>query len=180
MKRIVVLVAVVLGCILAQTSHAQGPAQPLEEHKILKNEVGTWKANMKIWMPGTDQPMSAEGVEVNEMLGDFWIVSKFKGDMAGQAFEGRAALGYDPAKKKYVGTWFDNMNPHMSFMEGTYDKETKTLTMNTTGVGMDGKPTKGKNVSVMKDDGSKVFTMYMQMPGTDEMVKGMEIVYTKK
>ena len=180
MKRTLYCVAILSGLMLAQTAQAQGPQQPGEEHKILKAELGTWKADMKIWMPGADEPMMASGEEVNEMFGEFWVVSKFKANMMGQPFEGRASMGYDPVKKKYVGTWFDTMTPHMSFMEGTYDKDSKTLTMMTTGIGMDGKPSKGKNVVVTKDDGSRVFTMYQQMPNSDEMHKGMEIIYTKK
>lgn len=180
MKRFAVVCAVLAGLMGATTVQAQGPAQPSEEHKLLQEDVGTWKAEMKIWMPGADEPMTAEGEEVNEMFGPFWVISKFKADMMGQPFEGRAAMGYDPVKEKYIGTWFDTMNPHMSFMEGTYDKESKSMTLMTRGIGMDGKPSRGKNVMVTKDDGSRVFTMYHAMPGSDEMIKGMEIVYTKK
>ena len=180
MTRFALCFAILAGLVLATTSVAQGPAQPSEEHKLLKDDVGTWKADMTIWIPGMDEPMTAVGEEVNEMFGSFWVTSKFKADMMGQPFEGRATMGFDPVKKKYIGTWFDTMNPHMSFMEGTYDKESKTLTMITTGVGMDGKPSKGKNVVVTNDDGSRVFTMYHAMPDSDKLHKGMEIIYTKK
>ena len=45
-------------------------------------------------------------------------------------------------------------------MEGTYDKEKKTLTMAGEGPGMDGKPTKYKSVSKMPDDDTIEMTMY--------------------
>lgn len=180
MKRIIVLAALGLGLGLTVQTSAQGPQQPVEEHKMLKAEVGTWKAEMKMWMPGTEEPLIAQGQEVNKMMGDFWVMSDFSASIMGQPFEGKATLGYDPVKKKYIGTWCDNMNAHMSFMEGTYDKATKTMTMMVTGTGPDGKPSKGKNVIENKDDGSRVFTMYMAAPGSDEMKKGMEITYTKK
>jgi hypothetical protein len=137
---------------------------------------------MKMWMAGPDsEPMTAQATEVNEMLGDFWLVSKFNGNIQGQDFEGRSAVGFDPVKQKFVGTWFDGMSPFMSFMEGTYDKESKTLTMMTKGTGPDGKPTTGKNVSVTNPDGTKVFTMFSQVPGGGtELVKMMEIKYKKK
>ena len=131
MKQIFCAIAMLLGTFLVTSAPAQGPQQPTDEHKVLKQEVGTWKAKMKIWMPGSDQPLLAEGLEVNEMFGSFWVISKFEADMMGQAFKGRATLGYDPVKKKYVGTWFDNMNAHMTFMEGTYDEATKTMTFAT-------------------------------------------------
>ena len=43
-------------------------------------------------------------------------------------------------------------------MEGTYDKEKKTMTMAGEGPGMDGKPTKYKSVSEMPDDDTINFT----------------------
>ncbi len=155
---------------------------PSEEHKILKNDVGEWDCEMKIWMAGPDaEPMVTKGSEVNKMFSDFWLISEFKASFGGQPFEGRAILGYDPAKKKYIGTWLDTMNPYMSRMEGDYDASSKTLTMMMNGTGPDGKPTRGKNVTVTKDEGkTRVFTMYNAMPGSEEMVKSMEITYKKK
>ena len=50
------------------------------------------------------------------------------------AFEGRGQFGYDPAKKKYVGTWIDSMSPTLRVLEGTYDAKTKTLTYKGDGV----------------------------------------------
>ena len=46
-------------------------------------------------------------------------------------------------------------------MEGTYDKEKKTLTMTGESTGPDGKPAKAKAVSEYKSDDHIVFTMYM-------------------
>ena len=165
-----------------QSTNAQMPMEATPEHKLLLEDVGTWNCAMKIWAAGPDsEPITSEGTEVNEMLGDFWLTSKFNGNIMGQDFEGRAAIGYDVAKKKYIGTWFDGMSPFMSHMEGTYDKESKTLTMISKGTGPDGKPTTGKNVTVTNDDGTRVFTMFVQSPeGNDELVKMMEITYRKK
>ena len=175
-------IAAVSVLMLATSGMAQMRAEPTAEHKVVAADVGTWDCEMKIWMAGPDaDPMVVKGTEVNEMFGPYWLISKFKADMGGQNFEGRASLGYDPSKKKFVGTWFDTMNPFMSHMEGTYDKETKTMTMMTTGVGPDGKPSKGKNVSVSKEDGTRVFTMFSAMPGDDKnFIKAMEIVYKKR
>ena len=156
-------------------------AAPSEEHKILKHDVGDWDCEMKLWEAPGSEPLVTKGTEVNKMLGDFWVLSEFKADFGGQPFEGRAVMGYDPAKKKYIGTWFDSMNPYMSHMEGTYDASTKTMTMMMRGTGPDGKPTRGKNVVVSKDGGkTRFFTMYQAMPGSEEMVKVMEITYKKK
>jgi hypothetical protein len=76
-------------------------------------------------------------------------------------FSGRGLDTYDPAKKKFVAVWVDSMSTSPMVMEGTYDKEKKTLTLSGEGPGMDGKPTKYKSVSVMPDDDTINFSMYV-------------------
>jgi hypothetical protein len=61
-------------------------------------------------------------------------------------------------------------------MEGTYDKATKTLTLEGEGPGMDGKPTKHKSISVMPDDDTINFSMYMG----DTKEPSFTIVYKRK
>lgn len=181
-QRIAILTFFCCSLAVNQQADAQMPIEATPEHKLLAEDVGTWNCAMKIWAAGPDaEPMIAEGTEVNEMLGDFWLVSKFSGNIMEQDFEGRAAIGYDVAKKKFIGTWFDGMSPFMSHMEGNYDKDSRTLTMITKGTGPDGKPTIGKNVTVTNEDGTKVFTMFVQSPeANNELVKMMEITYRKK
>ena len=58
-----------------------------------------------------------------------WLVSKFEGKLGDMPFTGRGTTGYDPAEKKYVGTWIDSVSPYMTIMKGDYDPATKTLTM---------------------------------------------------
>ena len=175
------LVVVVLFAICGLTVNASAqeeytPPKPSEQHAILKKDVGTWDAEIKMWTaPGTE-PMVSKGSETNEMFGEFWVMSKFSGNMMGMEFSGRGTFGYDPNKKKFVGTWCDTMNPTMSFMEGTYDESTKTMTMKMSGGAM-----QGKNVTVHKDDNTRIFTMYMLQPGTeDEYIKQMEITYKRR
>jgi hypothetical protein len=159
---------------------AQEPPQPSKQHEVLKMDEGTWTAKMKMWMPGQDDPMDAEGTETNHMMGGFWMVSEFKADIFGQPFEGRGQFGYDEKNDKFVGTWIDTMEPNMTRMQGTWDPDTKTMTFSSTGTDpQTGKTRKGKNVVVYKDNGDRVMTMYMEMED-GELAKSMEIVYTKK
>ncbi len=181
MRALVTMLMVVVFTIVSVPISAQEYPQASEHHKVLANDVGTWEAEMKMWMPGSDEPMVAKGMEVNKMLGDYWLVSKFSGSVAGQEFVGHGTIGYNPVTKKYVGTWLDSMGPFMSHMEGTYDASTKTMTMMMKGYSPDGSESRGKNVAVTKDENTRVFTMYMLQPGTeDKYVKQMEITYRKK
>ncbi len=180
-------VAVVLGLgALARAQEGGGPAapKPWDEHKVLAEEVGTWDAVVKSYMGGPDaEPMISKGTEVNTMMsGGMWALSQFKGDFGGMPFEGRGQFGYDPLKKKYIGTWIDSMSPGLSVLEGTYDAKTKTMTY----VGDSVEPASKmkysqRMVTTTKDDGTRVFTLYMKMPATaDKEAKVMEITYTRK
>ncbi|WP_422928673.1 DUF1579 domain-containing protein [Singulisphaera sp. PoT] len=158
--------------------------KPTAEHKILATEEGTWDADIKSYPNGPDsQPMASKGVEVNTVLtGGLWVASTFRSDFGGMPFEGRGQFGYDPAKKKYVGTWIDSMSPSLSVLEGSYDAKTKTLTFTGDGVcPIDGSKLAQRMVTVTKEDGSREFTLYMTgtMTGGKE-AKVMEVVYTKR
>ncbi len=82
-------------------------------------------------------------------------------ELFGQKFSGRSMDSYDPMKKKYVSLWFDSMNTSPVIMEGTYDKEKKTLTLAGEGPGPNGAATKYKSVTESPNDDTEVMTMYM-------------------
>lgn len=152
-----------------------------EHHKILAEEAGTWSAEMKIFIPGLDEPITGEGSENNRLLGNgLWVISDFKASISGQPFEGHGTFGYDSAKGKYVGTWIDSMTTSVAIMEGTYDEATKTFTYLTEMPGPDGAMVRTKMTSVTREDGSRLFTSFTADGEGDEWTKSMEILYTKK
>lgn len=154
--------------------------KPGPEHDILKNDVGTWDANVEMWMAPGAPPAVSKGEETNTMgLGGFWLITDFKGDFMGTPFQGHGTAGYDPIKKKYVSTWIDCMGPSLNVGESTYDAATKTMTGYSDGMDMSGKPSKSKMVNEWKADGSRVFSMYNTGSDGKETL-GMRITYTKK
>jgi hypothetical protein len=150
-----------------------GMPQPGPEHELLKKDVGTWDATVEMTMGGA--PMISKGTDTVSMIGGFWQVDDFKAEMMGQPFEGRGATGYDPAKKKYVGTWVDSMTPGYYTVEGTYDAATKTLTATMEGPDPSGAVVKTKQKTEWKDADTRVFTMY----GPDGSVS-MKITYKRR
>ena len=176
------LFSIVVSMLAVNVTLAQQAFEPLPEHKVIQQDVGTWDAKGKMWMPGTPEPSEFSGTEVNRSLGGMWIVSDFEGSFFGQSFVGHSTLGYDMDAKKYVGSWMDSVSPYSSSMSGTYDPKTKTMTMDSTTVDpATGKLTKGKNVIVYKDANTREMTMYIQDPETPgEMTKSMVIVYTRR
>jgi hypothetical protein len=171
MKTLRCLVAVSLIAFAAPAARAQEAPKPGPEFDVLKKMVGNWDLTMKFG------GMESKGSVVYKMeVGGLWLTSSLEGDMFGSKFYGKGLDSYDAAKKKYVSVWVDSMVTSPMFMEGTYDKAKKTLTMSGDGPGMDGKPTKYKSVSQMPDNDTINFSMFMG----DGKEPAFTIVYKRK
>jgi hypothetical protein len=151
----------------------QGSPTPGPEHEALKKLEGTWNAKVKM---GENE--SAGTMTYKMECGGLWLTGDFRGEFEGQKFQGRGVDGYDPEKKKYVSVWVDSMSTRPMFLEGTYDKEKKTLTMTGEAPGPDGKLAKHKMVTHMPDDDHMTLTMYIVADGQDNKV--MTIDYSRK
>jgi hypothetical protein len=154
--------------------------KPGPEHAILKLDEGLWEATVESYNEPGGKPEVSKGTEVNSMLsGGLWLVQDFRGSMGGQPFQGHGMTGYDPAKKKYVGSWVDSMMPSMSTIESTYDAKTKTMTGELLGSDPAGNPVKMKAVSKWNDDGTRLFTL--SMTGADgKDFDMMKITYRRR
>jgi len=193
-KRVLIAVAafgLVAGAISAQekAQDKKTPAAPAEampplpqpgpEHQVLKDDVGTWDATVEAFMPPGAPPSVSKGTETNRITGGgLWLVSDFKSEFMDQPFEGHGVMGWDPAKKKYVGTWVDSMSTTVSQSESTYDSAKKTFTGWMEGPDETGKTVKTKAVTEVKGPDSKVFTMYRVMEGKE--VPTLRITYTRR
>jgi hypothetical protein len=177
MKKTLAVVSLSL-LALATPALAQMPPMPTPgpEHEMLRKDVGTWDATVEMFMAPGAPPEVSKGTETVTMMGGFWQLTEFKSEMMGQPFEGRGATGYDPAKKKYVGTWVDTMTPGYYTVEGTYDAATKTLTATMEGPDPSGAVAKTKETTQWKDADSRVFTMY----APDGTTVGMRITYKRR
>src|SRR3954452_3140191 len=97
--------------LIAGAAKAQQPPRPSAEHERLKQMAGEWDAQVKLALgPGKTQESKGEYTAKIE-VGGFFLITEFKGELAGAKFQGRGVTGYDPFKKKYVGTWIDSMSP---------------------------------------------------------------------
>jgi hypothetical protein len=167
---------------LSGPAMAQPGVKPTDEHRILARDEGTWDATIKAFMSGPDaEPATSKGTEVNTVMsGGLWVLSRFEGDFGGMKFEGRGQFGYDPNKKKYIGTWIDSLSPTLSVLEGHYDPKTRTMTYVGEGTAPEGVKYTQKMVTTTKDDGSRVFTLSMKTDGSKDETKFMEITYQKR
>ncbi len=167
--------------VRAQAPGGEPPMpKPGPEHELFKHDAGTWAAAVESWMAPGAPPMASKGVETNTVAcGGLCLVTDFKGEFGGSPFDGHGTTAYDPAKKKYVGSWTDSMSTGLLIGESTYDAARKTMTSYMEGPDMTGKVVKMRSTVEYKADGSRVFTMYNKTPDGEE-TPGMRITYTKR
>lgn len=155
--------------------------KPGPAHDVLKADLGTWNAAVEVVSAPGAPAMTSTGVETNVLgCGGLCLVTDFKGTMMpGVSFEGHGVVTYDPAKKKYVGSWTDSMSTGLAMSEATWDPAKKALTGWMEGPDMTGAVVKTRSVSEHKDAKTRVLTVYAPGPGGKEF-QMMRIVYTKK
>ena len=150
--------------------------RPGPEFDALKSDLGTWDVEIRTW-GGAGEPTVTMGKETNRMLGGFWLLSDFQGDMMGMVFKGHGIYSYDAEKKHYVGTWVDSLSAKKMDMIGKHDQDNQTMTYEGMAPGVDGTPTKHVLTTQYKNDGTRVMTMHMKAGET--MVKIFEMNFTK-
>jgi hypothetical protein len=139
--------------------------EPQREHQVLQKLIGEWTFEGECSM-GPDQPPSKSGgAETVRGLGGFWVLCEGQGEMPGGGLcKTLLTLGYDPQKKRYVGSWVGSMMAHLWTYEGTFDAAGKVLTLNCEGPHMaaEGNTAKYKDVIEFKSDDHRVMTSHMQ------------------
>jgi hypothetical protein len=139
-------------------------AEPQKEHQWLQKLVGKWTYETEASMGPGQPPSKCQGSETVRSLGCLWVLCEGQGEMPG----GGAAtmimtLGYDPQKKRYVGTWVGSMMTHLWVYDGSLDPSGKVLTLNAEGPSFagDGKMAKYKDVIELKSDDHRVMTSHL-------------------
>ena len=161
-----------------------------ENHKLLASLAGTWSYTVKMWMnPDPNaKPQESKGTSVTKstMEGRFFVTEvtgKMEmpgpdGKMKDFTFKGMGTDGYDNVKKKFVGSWVDNMGTGIMMSEGDYDPATKTFTYTSEYEATPGMKQKIREVLKMTDKDHHVFEWYEDRGGQE--AKTMEISYTRK
>lgn len=158
----------------------QKSAQPGEHHKHIEKFAGEWDAKVSTWMAPGAEPMVSHGVMKNTMvLGGRHLTHEFKGDMMGEAFEGKGSWSYDNNAKRYVGVWMDSMSTGPMVTYGTCDAAGKVFTMIGDTAEPGGKVSKTREVITYKDANSNTMEMFTTGPDGKEF-RVMEIVYTRR
>ena len=169
----------------------QNPQQPSVFHEKLKESVGTWDLDVRMYMAGPDGPaMRSSGTsEIKSVLNGRYVLEKMKmefsmpdgeGGMQEVPYEGMGLRGYDNFRNQHVGVWADNMNTQMIRYSGAPSPDPDRLVMygemDEPMMNMIGR--KVKYVTEKISDDKAIFTAYDLAAGENHKV--MEITYTRQ
>jgi hypothetical protein len=150
----------------AAVSSAQIPEmpKPTKEHELLNQFAGEWDSIAEAAVEPGKEPITCKGTESAKIVGGFWLVSQGEGDMLGTSVKSLLTIGYDPAKKTYVGTFLCSMDSTLWNYVGSFDETGKKLTLETEGPipFTPGKRAKFRETLELKDKDYKEFTSLMQ------------------
>ena len=160
-----------------------------ENHKVLSSLNGNWNYTIKFWMnPDPNAPpQESKGTATRKsIMGGRYVMMDVSGKMQmpgadgkmkDMQFKGMAVEGYDNVKKKFVGSWIDNMGSGIQFSEGTYDPATKTFTYTSEMEPVPGMKSQVREELKVADNNHMMLEWYENQGGQEK--KTMEINYTR-
>ena len=143
-------------------------AEPQKEHQWLQQLVGEWTSEAECSM-GLGQPSTKSyGTERVRMVGGVWMVGEGQGEMPGGGTATMImTLGYDPQKKRYLGTWIGSMMTHMWHYDGEMDASGRILTLSAEGPSMAGDGTMAKYQDIIEIKSKDHRTLSSRVLGPD-------------
>lgn len=143
--------------------------EPQDEHRWLDRFLGTWTYEHEC-QPDPDQPaQKLKGRQTFTSLGGFWILGDGTGEMPGGEAKMLLTIGYDPASKRYVGSWIGSMMPNLWVYEGDVDASGRILTLQSDGPSFSGDGTNATYqdiIEVMTDDHYRFRSQVRQPDGS--------------
>jgi len=160
-----------------------------ENHKLLADTNGNWNYTIKFWMnpdPNAPPQQSKGTATRKSIMGGRYVTMDVSSKMQMPGadgkpkdfqFKGMGIEGYDNVKKKFFGSWIDNMGTGIALSEGTYDPATKTFTFTSEMEPMPGMKTPVREVLKVTDKDHMMLEWYETHGGQEK--KTMEIAYTR-
>jgi len=154
----------------------QEMAAPTADHERLTPFLGTFKAEVKIWMGPGDPLVSTGSMTSSWALDKRFLRQHYKGDPSPGSdpfpnFEGHGFWGFNKNTQRYEGFWIDTASTVMQHESG------KVWTMTGDIVGPDGEISTKRSVITLVDDDHHGIEMYFTKD--DQEFRGMAIQYTR-
>lgn len=142
-------------------------AEPQAEHAWLQKLVGEWTCEGESDM-GPDQPKAkSTGTSSVTSLGGLWTMENGVGEMPGGGeAHSVMTLGYDPQRKKFVGTFVASMMTYLWIYEGALDDSGKVLSLECVGPDLAGgaELVNYKDVIEFLSDDHRTLSAHLQAP----------------
>lgn len=162
------VIASFMAALLVVSAHlaaqdAPGASAPAKELEWLQRLTGEWETELEVFAGPGQPPLKVKATETTRQIGQLWTLTEGETKQPAMPYARALVLGYDAAKKKYVGTWVDSNSTHIGRYEGEIDAAGKTLTL----VGemphpFDGRLAKVREVIEIKSPDQKVVTTALQ------------------
>jgi len=102
--------------------------EPQKEHQWLGKLVGEWTFENECIMEPGKPPAKSSGTETVRSFGGLWVVCEGKGEMPGGGMStSMMTLGYDPDKKRFVGTFIASVMTFLWVYNGALAGNVLTL-----------------------------------------------------
>jgi len=157
--------------------------QPQDEHQWLQRLVGEWTSETGTSMQPGEPLIKLSGKETVRSLGGFWILCEAEGEMpGGGTTHSLMTLGYDPVKKKYVGSFVASMMSHLwIYHEGELDASGKVLTLSAVGPSFNDDGTSANYHDMIEIQGADQRQLSAEVQSADgKWTSFMKVTYRRK
>ena len=139
--------------------------EPQKEHQWLNKLLGEWTSEMEMETePGKREKFT--GTDSVRTLDGIWFIAEGQSDTSGGdagSSDSVMTLGYDPQRKRYVGTFIASMMTHLWIYEGELDADERVLTLNSEGPSMteEGKMAQYRDAIEFRSDDHRLLTSHV-------------------
>lgn len=141
-------------------------ADLVDEHRWLQQLTGRWRLTFDPPEGSEHQDGGRAWEENARSLDGTWIVAEMTGTMPdGSSATNILSLGYDPARKRYVGSFITSVMTHLWVYEGTLDDTGTVLTLDCEGPDFDtiGRTARYQDIITIKDVNTRNFSSRIQL-----------------
>ena len=113
--------------------------QPTKEHQWLGRLIGNWAWSHDAPQTDDARMTKVEGTETYRALGSLWVQGEAVGPLPdGGMSVSQTTLTWDPARKRFAGTWVGSVMPYLWVYDGELDGDGRRLLLHSQGPAMDG------------------------------------------
>lgn len=134
--------------------------EPLKEHQWLQRLVGEWTYEAEGEAGPGEPPIRDAGTESVRSLGGVWTVGE--GRSNGEGGQYIQTLGYDPARRRFVGTFVSSMMPDLWVYEGELEGDVLMLDSEGPSYTEEGKTARYRDSIEFVSDNHRIMTSRFQ------------------